>query len=326
MRVCSNQSTNNMGLRQKLDFQQLRIQSTRTIRLGTHLNCLAMMPIKTSCFILGFPVSHVWLPEGPLRVSTTKCGHMNMKTSNWMRDSVSSGGEINLVTTSSHSWEAYYHIYGSSMDHLTWSSSISIFFPKRCIQNAMRQELPHSFLVTFIELCLNPKFLLGANPISGEWNPKFGWNPKVLLAKITWKSSKVWTLGTPSAAPGLKGLTWLEPSMALVQARNSSDCTSSWPFDFQLFHFSHLAFLKNLSEPQKTHPSPQLVIYVAVIRLLLSMTANWVTGCCCTTHAVASLSMNSMLAQRGRIQCCSADGEMPRMLAGKKRPNVCDIQ
>jgi hypothetical protein len=48
--------------------------------------------------------------------------------------------------------------------------------------------------------------------------------------------------------------------MALVQARNSSDhCTSSWPFDFQLFHFSHLAFLKNLSEPQKTHPAGDLL-------------------------------------------------------------------
>jgi len=90
-------------------------------------------------------------------------------------------------------------------------------------------------------------------------------------------------LGTPSAAPGLKGLTWLEPSMALVQARNSSDhCTSSWPFDFQLFHFSHLAFLKKPLRATKN--TPQLVIYVAAIRLLLSMTANWLllyNPCCC---------------------------------------------
>ena len=182
MRVCSNQSTNNMGLRQKLDFQQLRIQSSRTIRLGTHLNGLEMMPIKTSSFILGFPVSHVWLPEGPLRVSTTKCGHMNMKTS------------IECVTACpleerSTWWQhlaTVEKLTVTSMDHLTWSSSVSFFFQNAASQQRLLNPLwgKSSPILSWLhpELCLNP--------ISGEWNPKFGWIPNVLLAKITWNPQK----------------------------------------------------------------------------------------------------------------------------------------
>ena len=282
MRVCSNQSTNNMGLRQKLDFQQLRIQSTRTIRLGTHLNCLEMMPIKTSSFILGFPVSHVWLPEGPLRVSTTKCGHMNMKTSNWMRDSVSSGGKINLVTTSSHSWEAYYHIYGSSymkFFHLNLFSKT--LHPKRLLNPLWGKSSP---ILSWLhpELCLNPKFLLGANPISGEWNPKFGWNPKFCWLKSC-EILKSLNLGDTVSG------TWIEGAHL---ARTFHGAGSGQEFQWPLHLFMAIWLPTLPFQPpgvskkplRATKNTPQLVIYCAVIRLLLSMTANWLllyNPCCC---------------------------------------------
>ena len=126
------------------------------------------------------------------------------------------------------------------------------------------------------------------------------------------------SLGTPSAAPGLKGLTWLEPSMALP------GCDQECPWPLHLFMASWLSPLPKASccfwkTSQSVRTAP------GDLFCGLCSCCPWLpTGCCCTHDALALLM--SLDAGNDRIQCLgSADGEMPRMLASEKMPNVFNI-